>query len=598
MARKHLTRAACLLLAGLLGPLNAAAIDKATFDVLFNEVGQHIGSSPEKAEAALRQLKALQPDLTPNQNEKYIVVQASFLGHKARHEERVALVQSILGSVKTPKMRVRLLYELMDGNAALGRHEQALHAMNEAILLLPRLELTADKLSALQGSIQILMSSFHDYTTALELTQRILALRDDPVSGGYAACVGLNDQVELNFLQGEAVAARALVPEVIRACEANKNPLITLIAKSLAAIDQVDSARYAEGIAAGLPLTREFEELSKGSDYDTQLEEALARAYLKIGNTERAEYFGLRAYERAQASGTLQLQEKTSETLAAIKRYQGQLASALAYYDVNLALKRRVLDDQLQKNLAYQRVKFDTQDKANQLALLEQKNKILAQEKALQEGRYQNLILLMTLGLIVLSVLGAWLVKTLKQKNSFRKSAQTDGLTQVSNRAHFTACARQAFKDTSRPVSLVLLDMDHFKHINDTYGHATGDWVLKTVCDCVTAQLRKTDLLGRLGGEEFALCLPDLAREDVLALAERCRAAIAATDTHASGFDFSISASLGVAFREAGESDSFEAKLVAADKALYVSKNEGRNRVSLYHPAGFEPFANDPAQNI
>ena len=164
----------------------------------------------------------------------------------------------------------------------------------------------------------------------------------------------------------------------------------------------------------------------------------------------------------------LLLQDKTSETLGAIKRSQGQLATALGYYDVNLDLKKKVLDDQLQKNLAYQRVKFDTQDKANQLALLEQKNKNLGMEKALQEGRYENLILLSTLGLIVLTILGAWLVRTLQQKNVFRQSAQIDGLTQVSNRSHFMACAQQAFKDSRQRVSLVLFDMDFFKKINDT----------------------------------------------------------------------------------------------------------------------------------
>jgi diguanylate cyclase (GGDEF)-like protein len=130
----------------------------------------------------------------------------------------------------------------------------------------------------------------------------------------------------------------------------------------------------------------------------------------------------------------------------------------------------------------------------------------------------------------------------------------------------------------------VLLDMDHFKKINDSFGHATGDWVLKTVCDTVKAQLRKTDLLGRLGGEEFAICLPQFAEEEVGALAERCRVAIAAIDTTPSGFSFKITASLGIATRCGGGPLNFEETLAAADKALYFSKNEGRNRVTVYQP--------------
>ena len=203
-------------------------------------------------------------------------------------------------------------------------------------------------------------------------------------------------------------------------------------------------------------------------------------------------------------------------------------------------------------------------------------------EKALQLGRNQNLLLLITLGLILLTILGAWSIRTLRQKNVFRTSAQIDGLTQVSNRAHFMESSAVVFKNADAPISVVLFDMDHFKKINDTFGHAAGDWVLKTVCDVVKAQLRKLDVLGRLGGEEFAMCLPNFTEVEVLTLAERCRAAIAAIDTNPCGFSFMITASFGIATRGMRGHFSFEETLAAADKALYFSKNEGRNRVSVY----------------
>ena len=240
----------------------------------------------------------------------------------------------------------------------------------------------------------------------------------------------------------------------------------------------------------------------------------------------------------------------------------------------------------MHKNLAYQRVKFDAQDKANQMNLLEQKNRILNAETALQKGRYQNMVLLMTLGLVALVILGAWLVKTLKQRSVFRQSAQIDGLTQISNRAHFTACGQLEFGDVNGTVSLILFDMDLFKRINDSYGHPAGDWVLKTVCETVKAQLRRADIFGRLGGEEFALCLPATGKEEALALAERCRAAIAAIDTAPSGFSFALSASFGIATRSVDAELTYDEALAAADKALYLSKTEGRNRVSVYRPHG------------
>ncbi len=584
MVSHYIVRGIAALVTGLLCSLGTIAEEKRTFDALLSEVRRNLSVSPKEADSALEKLKALQPMFTPEQNEKYQLAYAHSLGDKGRHAERVALVESFLSQVKVPAGRASFLYELIDGYTALGRYENALQAMNESVLLLPAIEKTSRKIVVLQGAVNLLRS-LRAYDEALDFSERIYALRGD-TAGSYAACMGLGNKVETNYSRKDNILARSQVQDAIQACDANKNQFIALIVKTYAAIDLIDTGSYVKGIDASLPLLKEYSVLSPESDYATQLKDALARAYLRSGNTERAEHYGFEAFHRSQAGRVLQLQEKTSETMAAIKRAQGQLAAAIAYYDTNLALKKEVLDDQLQKNLAYQRVKFETQDKANQLALMEQKNKNLGMEKALQQGRYENLILLSTLGLVVLTILGAWLGRTLKQKNVFRQSAQVDGLTQVSNRSHFMACAQQAFKNNHQRVSLVLFDMDLFKKINDTYGHATGDWVLKNVSDAVKTQLRKTDMLGRLGGEEFGICLPQFTAEEVKAVAQRCRAAIAAIDTQASGFQFEISASFGIATRDIDGPLTFEETLAAADKALYLSKNDGRNRVTVYQQPG------------
>lgn len=580
MVRHYIIRALVSLALGWSYSQGVIAEGHATFDTIFAEATKELSTSPNDVNSKLEQLKVLQPTFTPEQNEKYQLLYAFSLGAKGMHEQRVALVESFIGQVASPARRARFQYELIDGNTALGRYERALQAMNESILLLPALEKTSQKIVVLQGAVNLL-NALRAFDEALDFAERIFSLRDATV-GSYAACVGLANKVETNYMRGSNVPARGLVPDAILACDANKNQFFSLIVKTYAAIDLVDSGSHAKGISTSLPLLKEFSILSKDSDYLTQLEEAVARAYLKTGNTERAEHYGMQAYQRAQSSRVLVMQEKTSETMAAIKRAQGQLAAALSYYDINLDLKKKVLDDQLHKNLAYQRVKFDTQDKANQMALLEQKNKNLSTEQALQKNKYQNLILLLTLGAVMLAILGAWLFNTLRLKNVFRASAQVDGLTQVSNRAHFTVCAQDVFKDLAHPTSLLLFDMDFFKKINDTYGHATGDWVLKTVCATVKLQLHKGDCFGRLGGEEFALCLPHQSEAEARALAERCLAGIAAIDTQPCGFDFPITASFGVATRGAHETDSFEETLVQADKALYLSKNEGRNRVTVY----------------
>ncbi len=557
-------------------------------DDLLHESLAKVRSTPETASAPLAKLQALRDSFTPEQNHRYHAIYGKYLGWQGRHEERIELAQSIIGQVTKPSTRASLLYDLVDGNRALGHYESALQAMNESILLLPSIENTGSKLLVLNGAVSLL-TTLRAYDEALVFAERMIAL-DTSKAGTRTLCFGLGNKIELNFKLGNGELAQSLVPRALQACDASKDHMMTLIVKTFAAIDLVDSGQHAKGIAASLPLVQQFQTVGTGSNWLAAVEEALARAYLKTGDMDRAEYFGTQAYQRAQSAKDLDWQEKTSETMAAVKRARGQLAAAIGYYEINLALKKKAFDDQQQKSLAYQRVKFETQDKANQMALLEQKNKTLNIETALQKGKYQNLVLLLTLGLVALTILGASFARTLRQKNRFRKSAQIDGLTQVSNRAHFTESAQKAFNDKNSVVSLILFDMDFFKKINDTYGHATGDWVLKTVCHTVKRRLPKDAILGRMGGEEFAVCLPTFSEDEARAVAQRCRTAIAAVDSRHSGFNFQMTASFGIATRFANGTLSFEEALAAADKALYFSKNEGRNRVTVYqHSDAFRP---------
>lgn len=580
MVRSYILKGFAALVIGLLCSFDVVGQQPNAFDTLFSELTRAYGASQGNIDAILGKLKVLEPTFTPDQNEKYQLAYAHSLGDRGKHEERVALVEAFIGQVKSSARRARFLYELIDGYSALGRYEKALQAMNESFLLVPEIEKTSQKIIVFNGAVNLL-NSLRAFDEALDFAERMYSLRGDD-GDSYAACAGLASMVETHYMGGNNAQARTLIPDAIEACEANKNQFFTLIVKSLAAIDLINSGNSVKGLASSLPVLKDFSELNPESDYITQLDEAVARAYLKTGNMERAESYGLRAYERAQSSRVLVMQEKTSSTMAAIKRAQGQSVAAMGYYDINMALKDKLLEDRSHKNLAYQRVKFDAQDKANQMALLQQKNKNLSIETALQRGKYQNLVLMLTLGLAALTILGAWFVRTLRQKNSFRKTAQIDGLTQVSNRAHFTQCAQKAFDGRNGVVSLILFDMDFFKKINDTYGHPTGDWVLKAVCHTVKRRLPKEALLGRMGGEEFAVCLPTFSEQEARAVAERCRKAIAAVDTRHSSFSFQMTASFGIATRGVRGSFSFEQALVAADKALYVSKNEGRNRVTVY----------------
>lgn len=163
-----------------------------------------------------------------------------------------------------------------------------------------------------------------------------------------------------------------------------------------------------------------------------------------------------------------------------------------------------------------------------------------------------------------------------------RRIAQTDHLTGAVSRRGFLLeleKAIAAFKRSQTPSAFIMLDIDHFKQINDTYGHPAGDVVLKAVAEELRSQLRPGDTLGRLGGEEFGILLENIKEASAMGLAERLRAALEAKQiTHDP--TLSVTASFGVAMLTA-DFLTPDAWTEAADQALYRAKEGGRNRLSL-----------------
>ncbi|MGR8935732.1 MAG: diguanylate cyclase [Gammaproteobacteria bacterium] len=169
-------------------------------------------------------------------------------------------------------------------------------------------------------------------------------------------------------------------------------------------------------------------------------------------------------------------------------------------------------------------------------------------------------------------------------QTELEKQARTDFLTGVGNRRYFREQAEAELKRALRygsPLSVLMLDIDFFKKINDRHGHQTGDSVLQKLADICRAMLRDVDLIGRLGGEEFAILLPETEKQQAAGVAERLRQAIANTDAAlAAGLPVRFTVSIGVASLAAKETHLDEL-LNQADQALYEAKASGRNKVMV-----------------
>jgi diguanylate cyclase (GGDEF)-like protein len=162
------------------------------------------------------------------------------------------------------------------------------------------------------------------------------------------------------------------------------------------------------------------------------------------------------------------------------------------------------------------------------------------------------------------------------------QSALRDPLTDTGNRIAMDQTLQREIEMSrrhSQPLSLLMLDIDHFKQINDTYGHSAGDEVLKAVATSIKSQLRNVDMVFRFGGEEFMILLSNTSREAAAMVGERLRFAAQAQDYVAEGKTIELTVSLGCSTLLPGE--SAESLLRRADSALYVAKREGRNRLAM-----------------
>jgi len=195
---------------------------------------------------------------------------------------------------------------------------------------------------------------------------------------------------------------------------------------------------------------------------------------------------------------------------------------------------------------------------------------------------------LVSIALVWLSVVG--LVTGMRRRlkaaqAAVVEAATTDELTRVASRRQTMDRLREEIERSQRsgqPLSLVMADIDHFKAVNDTYGHGIGDLVLKEVASRMAGALRPYDLLGRIGGEEFLVIAPDADIDGALAIAERARALIAGDPIGIGDRSVVVTGSFGVTLIDPAEPVALDRSLARVDSAMYTSKEMGRDRVTVF----------------
>ncbi|WEN14195.1 GGDEF domain-containing protein [Rhodanobacter sp. AS-Z3] len=538
-------------------------------------------SLSDQCVSLLRQLEPRIDELAPEQQQHLRYLQAWQAILAGDYKKSDALTHAILSDsqdddlrLKTRMLQVNSLSEQSRFEDAFRQLDQLVGAIGEGSRATPSLREKG------YGVVSSLYADAGQYALASYYAEQIFT--QGLARPGFT-CVDDHARIAARFGGRQWNGIEPLISEGVATCLKENNSLyangIRYFAASLA-LQQGDSDK-----AIAL-LSKHLAEVHRDnySQQVAQFEGLLAQAYQQAGKTPLARQFALAAVGHGTSNRFAPAVVEAYKILYTLAKQEGDAASALAYHEKYMVADKGHLDEVSAKALAFQTVKQQLAANKAQVDTLSRQNQVLKLQQALdrkasETSRLQLLLLLLVLGFI------AFMTYRIKRSQlRFMKLARRDGLTGIFNRQHFVTSAEQQLqycRKSSRQACLVLIDLDHFKVVNDTHGHAVGDRVLKRAVAACEQHLRSTDIFGRLGGEEFGILLPECTLEQALARAEQIREAIAAASVFGDNLaEVPVSASFGVATIERSGYD-LRKLLVDADDGLYRAKREGRNRVMV-----------------
>ena len=515
--------------------------------------------------------------LSPEERMHLRYLQAWKLGYQGDYKSATAQLNAIIAESDDPTLRFRARTTLVNMLSIGTHYEEAFMQVGQLLEQLPEISAKDARIQGL-GEAALVSNEAGQYDLGLNFANQIL--QENPVGDGD--CKGRYLLAQSLYGIGKFSIFEKQAADAIDACDKASellyaNSVRVLLArfdlqhgKSPAAINLLRK-HYVEVRNTGYP------ELM--ADFDA----SLARAYWNEGKIALAKQYADAAVADGLKNEFTKASTSANELLYLIAKKQGDMANALAYHEQFMAADKGYLNTLSAKALAYQAVKQQVLAKKLQVDTLARQNKILQLQQALSKKAMEASRLWILLLLLLLACIGLITYRIKRSQLRFMKLARRDGLTGIFNRQHFVNEAERQLhycSKSARDVCLVLIDLDHFKLVNDTHGHAVGDRVLKRAVAACQAHLRSTDLFGRLGGEEFGIVLPECALDQVLARVEQMRLAVAAVSDGEDGLGIPVSASFGVA-TVANSGYELRQLMSDADDALYQAKREGRNRVSL-----------------
>ena len=551
------------------------------FEAMLRQADLVRSSDPAQFQHLLGQLNASLDAASDAQREQLAYLKAYQLCFSGRFDLGIAAAKKIFDTTRDVTLKFRAGALMVNSYASTREFADGLRTLDQTLALVDQVTDPDIRHHGWTAASQI-YSSVGQYELARHFAELVLADGPSPRTRCIAGYSRLEAIYNLDLLDSTDTT---LLP-AIEQCRAAGEPLAVYFLQSyLARVatgqgDRIKGVGMLEQMVAAVEATNYSQLVS-------EVHSLLAEWKLAEGMTSEAERHAGIAMRRSAGIVHSLPYIQANRTLYQIAMQRSDTAAALDYLRAYTEANEAYLDSIKARELAFQMVRHETQQKTQTIELLNRQNQVLTlQQEVATKSTQANRLLIALLALMLASI-GYWALKVKRLQVAFRKLAETDALTGISNRHHFTRRATAVLEQCRRSndqVGLVMLDLDHFKSINDRFGHAAGDWALKEVARVCQEVCRRDDLLGRLGGEEFAFLLVGSDIEASASFAGECRQRIAAIDTLGSGHDFRITASLGVAgSRNCGH--AFDTLMAKADDALYASKRDGRDRVNVHGAA-------------
>ena len=534
--------------------------------------------------ALLKQLDNGTMELDPEQKLHLRYLKAWQVAYFGDYAAAIPELNAVIGQSTDPTLRFRAGLTAVNLLGIAARYVDAFSYLNQLLEQLPQVTAPDVRVQALGTASQLYIEA-GQFDLATAYADQLIS----ESAGDDDACKGRYLKTEALYQAGKPQVGIEQFENVIALCNAAHEPIFSNGMLAHMASFHIQHGQVRAAIAS---LEKSYADVKRIGYVRlvSKFDALLALAYWKQGKLMQAQSYAEDAVKNSVKNEYTEPLSGAYRVLYMLAKQQGDLVAALSWHEKYMAADKGYLNDVSAKALAYQTVKQQVLAKKLQVDALNKENRILQlqhelNQKAVETSRLWIILLLSLLAFI------AFLTYRIKRSQlSFMRLARRDGLTGIYNRQHFVAEAERQLeycKKSSREACLVLIDLDHFKVVNDTFGHATGDRVLKRAVEACQKYLRSTDVFGRLGGEEFGILLPECSLEQVSARVEVLRFAVASVAME-DEFDVQVSGSFGIA---ATESSGYELRelLINADDALYQAKHDGRNRAVVFDASKAAP---------